>query len=312
MTIKNKYDKSYKIKVIEYIFEEVITIKTYYIEERDKPIFLIDKFINIQLEDDVCKIPNKLNKKKYIIKTAQKLKKLMIKNDIQNVVLSKKIKENKDFLKELDNRNILVVDGRWLIKYLSNEILDYIIKNKNMKKEQTDLAILANEVTDTTVQNIKLLAKQYRKLTIVTNHIEKFKKIEEQLNKEEGIIIIVANNKKKSLLKPQIILNMDFNEEVLNRYNVNENAIIVNLEEKIKIHKKRFNGISIGDFEISSTREEIIWRKNLEKYSTKDLFEVKLYVRDSFANIRKNIKKNKIEIENLYGNNGIIDFSNNK
>ncbi len=37
---------------------------------------------------------------------------------------------------------------------------------------------------------------------------------------------------------------MDFNKELLNRYKINENAIIINLEGNMKIDNKRYNGIN--------------------------------------------------------------------
>ena len=49
------------------------------------------------------------------------------------------------------------------------------------------------------------------------------------LYEKEGILIIISNNQKKSLVKSQIILNIDFNKEVLNRYKINENAVTVSI-----------------------------------------------------------------------------------
>ena len=46
---------------------------------------------------------------------------------------------------------------------------------------------------------IKILSKQYKKLTIVTNHIEKLRKIEKEIKEKEGILIILSNNKNKAI-----------------------------------------------------------------------------------------------------------------
>lgn len=99
---------------------------------------------------------------------------------------------------------------------------------------------------------------------------------------------------------------MDFNKEVLNNYQINEEAIIINLEGNMKIESKRFNGININDYEIETGREEIIWRENMKKFRTKDLIESVLYMKDTFYNIRKKICKNNINIKELYGINGTI------
>ena len=37
-----------------------------------------------------------------------------------------------------------------------------------------------------------------------------------------------------------IILNIDFPQELINKYNVQDEAIIVNIKRKTKINKKRF------------------------------------------------------------------------
>ena len=112
---------------------------------------------------------------------------------------------------------------------------------------------------------------------------------------------------KKSLAKPPIILNLDFNKQVLNKYRINENAIIINVEGDMKIKSKRFYGININNYEIVVGREENIWRENMSVFENKDLLEATLYIRDTFNNIRRKIMKNKVSVKELYGENGKIE-----
>lgn len=275
-------------------------MKTYYLEKMDKPKFSLQK---IKIEQDNVKIYADLNKDKNVMKVIKKL----IKNDIESVVLSKAIIEDNNFINALNANNIKIFNGRWLEKYLTFEIIDYIIAYKDIKKEETEIAITANEITDLTIETIQVLAKQYKRLTVVTNHIEKLRKIEKDLYDNNGILIVVANNTKKSLLKPAIILNLDFNRQVLNKYRINEKAIIINVEGNMKINSKRFCGININDYEIEVGREENIWRENMNNFREKDLFEATLYIRDTFKNIRKKIMKNKVTIKSIYGENGKIE-----
>ena len=275
-------------------------MKTLYIEKMDKPNRFLQK---IKIEQENCRIYLNLEKEKNIRKLIKKL----TKNKITNVVLSKELCENQKLINSLNSNNINLFDGRWLEKYLLIQILEYIVRQKEVKKEETEIAVTINQITDISVEIIKIIAKQFKRLTIVTNHIEKFKKIENELFDKEGILIVVSNNQKKSLLKPQIVLNMDFNKDVLNKYKINENAIIINLEGGMKIENKRFNGININDYEIEVGREEVIWRQNMKDFRTKDLVEAVLYMRDSFDNICSKIKKNKIIIKELYGINGKIE-----
>lgn len=275
-------------------------IKTLYLEKVDKPKFMFQK---LKIEQDNCKIYANLEKKKNIKKVVSKI----VKAEINAVVLSKELKTNLQLINELNSANIYIFDGRWLEKYLTYEILEFILKHKNQKKEETELAITTNEITDSCIQIVKTLAKQYKRVTVVTNHLNKLRKIEKELYDEYGILILVSNNQKKSLAKTQLILNMDFNKEVLNKYKINENAVILNLEGDMIIYNKRFNGINVNNYEIEVGREEIIWRTNMDKFETKELLEASLYMKDTFDNIRAKIGKYKVLVREIYGINGKIE-----
>ena len=80
-------------------------------------------------------------------------------------------------------------------------LFDFMQKEKKkIKKEETTISILINDLTEIELENIKILAENYKNLNIVTNHIEKFKKLEDKFM-ENGIMITIVNNKKKSLMK---------------------------------------------------------------------------------------------------------------
>ena len=275
-------------------------MKTFYIEKLDKHRFNLYK---MKIEKDNFKIYANLEKERNIIKVIKKL----IKNGTTNVVLSKELCENRDLINAINSSGIDIFDGRWLEKYLVFEILDYVIKQIGLKKEEIEFAITTNEITDISIEIIRTLATQYRRLTVVTNHIEKLKKIEKEIYEKHGVLIVISNNQKKSLLRPRIIINLDFNKEVLNRYKINEKAIIINLEGNMKIESKRFNGININDYEIEVGKEEIVWRENAKKFKNKDLLEAIMYMKDSFNNIRNKISKNKISIKEVFGVNGKIE-----
>ena len=258
----------------------------------------------IKMEQDNLKISYNLEKEKNIRKLIHKL----LQNNIEAVVISKDLYENEKLINYLNSNNIRIFDGKWLIKYLSIEILDYIIQKKNLNKVELEIAITTNEITELGIELIKKLSKQYKRITVVTSHIDKLRKIEKEIYEKEGILILVSNNQKKSLLKPAIILNLDFNKVVLNKYKINENSIIINLEGDMKIENKRFNGICINDYDIETGREEIIWRENIKAFRTKDLIEANYYCKDTFNNIHNKLRKSKLFIKELYGNNGIIEF----
>ena len=125
-------------------------MRTYYLGKMDKPKFSIRKY---KIEQDNFRVYADLNKEKNV----SKMIKALIKNDIKNVVLSKELTENKNFINALNANNIKIFNGRWLEKYLTFEILEYVINQKEIKKEETEIAITTNEITDLTIETIKIL-----------------------------------------------------------------------------------------------------------------------------------------------------------
>ena len=271
----------------------------FYIEENDKPTFLERILTKIRIENNRIIIPieKELTEKKQE-KLAQKTIKLLNKSSSKKIVVSKKIGQYEKYMNILKAKYINV-EGKWLYKMLVPEIIEYILKKENLKKEETSLHILVNDATDVAVQNILEFAKEYKTITIITNHIEKFKKIEEKIFEESGINISIMNNKKKSLSRAKIIINFDFPKELINQYTINEKAIILNLPGKLKINKKRYEGKIIQGYEIKS-KEDSNYNQELDKFYPKSIYESKFYYEQPYQYIREKIKNDKIEIKELY------------
>lgn len=155
---------------------------------------------------------------------------------------------------------------------------------------------MVNDMSENIYENIKKIAKNFKRVHIVTNHMEKFKKIEKLFFEEEGIMITVGNNKRKSLSKSKVIINIDFPSELINEYNVFDEAIIITLRKNIKIKSKRFNGKIIDDYEITLKHNEEIEYKNLNKYNLKEIYEAQFYKKQPFENIMKKIEKDKVKV----------------
>ena len=139
-----------------------------------------------------------------------------------------------------------------------------------------------------------------KRLNVITNHIEKGKRIQEYLYNNFGIMLNVTNNKRKSLLKSEIIINIDFVEEDINRYKIYDNAIIININYKINIQSKRFNGINVSYYKI-----EMPYEYKLERFKDEIIYESLIYGK-TLKNINKEILKDNIKINRLIGNNGFI------
>lgn len=277
----------------------------YYVQEADKPNILLNLFNIIRLEEDKIILPitvqEEINLKK-ARKLAQKTKKILDETTCNKIILSKEIKKQKDYKNYLYSNNIDIVDGKWLFEVLSAKILEYVINKKNMKKEETPVSILVNEMTENILENIKQIVREYKRVNIVTNHIEKFKKIEEEILKKDGIMINVNNNKRKSLIKSKIILNVDFPTELINKYNIYDEAIIVNLRGNVKINKKRFNGMNINNYQIVFYNSEEFDYDKSNLYEQKDIYEAQIYQKQPLEYIERKIKRDKVKITQLVGN----------
>lgn len=280
----------------------------FFIQENDKPSKISKLFNILKLKEDKIILP--IKEENLEIKNASKLavktKKILDLANCNKVIISKKIKQQQIYINYLNSYNIEIVDGKWLFEVLTYEIIGYISKVKKIKKEELSVSILINKVTEMSLYNIRKIAKNCKRVNIVTNHIELFKNLENQILDEDGIMLTITNNKKKSLSKSDIILNIDFPKELINQYNIYEDAIIVNIQGNIKIKKKRFNGICINDYEIQVLNdEEFDYDKDI-KYCKKEIYEANIYKKQPMENIIRKIQRDKVKIIELFGENTTI------
>ena len=105
-------------------------------------------------------------------------------------------------------------------------------------------------------------------------------------------------------MKSQIIINIDFPKELINKYRINEKATIINVKRPVKITQKRFDGITVNDYEIEYIKD--ICNENFfgNEYNLKDLYEAEMYKKTSYEDLRKKIKADKVSISKVFLNNG--------
>ena len=276
----------------------------FYIQEIDKPTKIEKIFNRFILEGNKIKIPIQENSK--IERLAKKTNKILKKKEENRIILSNEIRKNEAYVSFLNSYNLEIIDGKFLDDYLICDMVDYIMKKKELKSEETEISILCNQITDLIVLDIENFAKKMKRVNIVTNHIDKFKKIAEKIYDDYGIIITISNNRKKSLAKSKIIINYDFVSESINKFNLYEEAVIINVKEKTKINKKRFNGVNIIDYTISVGKDEDFDYDLENKFNKKAIYESTIYKKDSYKKIIDKIKKDDVEINNLIGMHGVI------
>lgn len=275
----------------------------YYIQEVDKPSFFIRIFNIIKLEGNNIFVPlMEIENSKVQEKLAKKTIKIFENLNSKKVVISKNVKMYKTYVNLLNTGQFDVVNGKWLFSMLIPEVIKYVENKKNLKEEETSVYFLVNDFTETVIENIKAMAKGHKHVSVITKYVEKMKKIEKQILQETGVVITVMNNKKKSLAKAQIVINADFTNELLNQYNICENAIIIDLTQSLRNLKKRFNGFVVNNYEIKlKNRSE--YRIDENMFFQRELYESEFYKKQPYEYVRKKIIKDGVQIKKLFTKN---------
>ena len=293
----------------------------------------------------IIKLPNIQGDKKEE-RVIKKLLKKIQKLKIDTVAFSKDLKkEEKAFQlflekykinnkKEAANKVIsknnkypaVIVNGKTMMKYLNLAIFEYILAIQGKNKKQEDIYILLQRDRKIDLAFLQQFIENFKTVNIVTNDLIYFKKLQEKLYEQEDILISVSNNKKKALKRAKYILNYNFSHELLKKYKINRNAIIVNNEINMIDAPAGFEGIIINRVEIHIA-DEIL--EKYEKVINSDHFDnSKLYeshLCDEFKNsielqynggysfkikpevIQDYFKRDEIYIQALIGINGKIN-----
>lgn len=229
---------------------------------------------------------------------VEKLRKLIKKDNIKQVACEEEIQQYVD--------KKILIDEKDIIKYLILEILEYIFEIQGKKMEQEDIYFLINKDEDIYLENIKTLSEKFKTTNIITEELSKFQKIVENIFEEETTIYL-SNNKRKSLRRAKYIVNFDYGIGEIEKYNINRTAILINIEQKVKIESMAFEGISINNVNIQIPDELIEhFGRMMEKINKNILYMSLVNQKQELARIKDRIKEDNIHILNLIGDKGII------
>ena len=248
--------------------------------------------------------PHQLNKR--IEKLINKLCRINLES--HKIVLSIDLMQKKVY-NLLDKYDIGYYKAIDIKKYLVFNILEYINLLQRKQLHQREITILVNDNSEINKYIIDKLAKEVKYLKIVSKNIYKFKKIEDELYNKFGIAVQFSNSYRKSLLKSELIINIDFYENEINEYKINHKAIIINLFKDLRIYTKLFNGIVINSINIKlkkETKQKFVNSQLFNSFSCLILYE-SLLNNMSIKEIENKIHDDKVNIVNLVGNNGIIN-----
>lgn len=161
------------------------------------------------------------------------------------------------------------------------------------------MSILINNIEEVVNSQIIKIAQLVKTLKIVTNNISKFIYIEEKLYTEFGIAVQVTNNKEKALNNAEIILNLDFDYDKISKYNINKDAIIINIKQEIQTLGSNFKGKLINNYKIGYNEELLEEFKERFDFDRNVLYESLIYRRDTFEHIRKQLEMDEVKLLNI-------------
>jgi len=337
----------YYLRLIEVEkIEESYVIK---IPLKDKEIkFLEENNIKNMSEEKIVSEKTFKRIKKKIDRIISHLIKYIEKYDMNVLVLSnmfsknvkgysfeiylKEVLKDRKYLKDEVNiykNELYFSDGKKIIEYMQYEILEYIMTIQNKKLYQEDVYFLIKKDNKLDLEFLGKFIEKAKTVNIVTNDIDRFKKIQETIYKNENILISVSNNKSKALKRAKYIFNVNLRESDLEKLKINREAILIHLRENIKYSKNGFYGININSIKIKIPDEYIEKFEKIDQEILSEFELIKLYesmllqsiyikTKDTMIQLESNInnmyydiadkfiKENEVEILELIGNKGPI------
>ncbi len=236
-----------------------------------------------------------------IRRIAKRLFKISKKEDIV-VALNKKLLKNETLKYYINDFGLKILNGKWLFKFMLKDIIKYVCMIEKAKSETRNIALLTNSKDEIIMGQIVEIAKEVKSLKIISNSLNSFEYIEEELYIDYGIGIQITNNKRKSLINTDIIINVDYDENELNKYNIKQNAILINLQNDVNL--KNFFGVNINDYKIDYNRDNLKILENENDYESNIIYESYIYRNDTLSNIQKQLKNDNVRLTGLIQNNG--------
>lgn len=301
------------IKQINYL-DEIISDKNqkmpYFLKwliysyKRVCKVFTIKHFDNKK----VIIIPNYATNKT-INKWFKYLNKILYDNNFNTVVLSNTLKNVQGLKESINKENVSILDGKSLKENLIVRIIQYISNEIKEDMKNLEITILVNENKKIYIDSILSLAEMTKNIKIVTNNIDDFQILEQKMQELFGILIRVTNNKRKSLAKSRVIINLDFPEELINKYTINPDAIIMNINNDVQIKSKKFSGINAHDVKMDIPHNyNIEFERNniFNDFDNRELYEASIY-NLNFDEAQKKIENDSVNVTALIGVNGTIN-----
>ncbi|MBR2704058.1 MAG: hypothetical protein IKE91_01145 [Clostridia bacterium] len=240
--------------------------------------------------------------KKYINQSAyKKINKYLIKHNLDILKSNALIVKDIEII-ECINHIKYVPREKYVMKANLQGILDYIEKVLNID--------LRNECVHLTMQdenNKEILIgilDWFKCINIATTRIGYMRRLEKSIVNRNDAVISISNNKRKALKRAKILINLDFDNELINEFCINRNCLIINLKNSQICLKSSFQGSIIDSIQID-------FKNRYRDYINKDKYDkVNLYnsfIQDfSYKDAVNCIESDNCKIMDLIGIRGII------
>lgn len=283
-------------------------------DEEKLPIFLksflyffrkiTGQVIEYEIDGKNIVLISKLNNR--VLKKLEKIFKIDV---TRNVCACDILMKDERFLNLVKEKDLNLMDGKWLFKYLILNISEFICKNLDLTPESQEISILINEPNILIFETIKKLSDKFKNINIITNKIRKFDKIKDEIYEENGLVLNVTNNFKKSCLNSKIVFNFDFEEKNFNKIKFMPTSIIINLEKNIDVKQSNFIGKNIDFYIVNLPKKYKKIYDRLNKFNSSVLYESLIYKKTLNQNIWNEIKNDKTEVIILENKDKVVNFN---
>ncbi len=261
----------------KFIYIDIIYNKKEYKQQQEKNCNTISQYVNVKK----IKNENGLIKqyKKAIIKIDKKFRKIKKQNindktliipSLKVIEILRKLNEKTDEKTQRKYANITEnikkqEESKQIYKENITKILDNIIKIRKEEMQTQSIYILVKGIEGIKYNELQKMLENYKIIYIVAKNLKNFEELEKKAEENLDMLAIV-NNKRKSLARAKYIINVDFNEEEINTYCINRNAVIFN-QSKNKIKNIiGFQGIIINNIKIKEENCKYPIELEYEKY----------------------------------------------
>lgn len=204
------------------------------------------------------------------------IKKILKKIDdynVENIILSKEITGNNNLCRKLEDYKKNIITGSRMGKVLIGRFINEIARYTKYAKEKMNILLLMNEYSLENIDLIEHISRDVKELNLISRNYTKYEKTSIRLFEQYGYLVKLYNNgTEKDFRRSNLVINLDFNEEEIQKIKMPKNSVLISLNNRITTVKHGFNGIIINDVDIMYGEFE-----NKMRYRDLAICEAKIY-----------------------------------